>query len=364
MKICLVTTGLGMGGAERQICDLADQFYTMGHAVKIISLNEDAVVLPSNKNVIVKNLYLKKTIFGLLDGFLKLRKEIIDFNPDVVHSHMIHANIMCRVLRIITPINKLICTAHNTNEGEGIRSIIFKYTDFLATITTNVSQEAVDIYIKNKLTPRNKIIYQPNGIDENKFFFDSIAGCDLRKSLFLENEDFLFLAVGRLENQKDYFNLVRAFKNLQSLESKRVKLAIIGDGYLKEKLNQLVIDLKLDKDILFLGKKFNVEKWMSACDAYVLSSAWEGLPLVVLESMLCERVVVATDCGGVKELINEIGFLVPPKDATALSEAMNRAMSLSLDERKALGKKAREQIINNYSLSAIANKWIDIYNKY
>jgi len=365
MKICLIITGLTMGGAERQVCDLADQFSLMGHKVKLISLNKNPIVLPQSPKVIVSSLFFKKTFFGLFSGFFKLRKEIRIFNPDVVHSHMIHANIISRVLRIITPMNILICTAHSTNEGGKLRQLIYRYTDKLNTISTNVTQKAVDTYIINKISFDGRMIAVANGIDESKFQFSIENRNIFREKLNINKDDFLFLAVGRLEEEKDYFNLINAFSILNKKETiKNNYLAIIGDGVLKKELKLLVNELGLNKKIYFLNNQFNVNEWMSACDTYVLSSAWEGFGLVVAEAMLCKRVVIATDCGGVKEVLNEHGFLIPPKSSELLSNAMHKVMSLDSEYKKLLGINARTHIINNYSLSKIANKWIEIYSSY
>jgi len=101
---------------------------------------------------------------------------------------------------------------------------------------------------------------------------------------------------------------------------------------------------------------------MSASDVFVLSSAWEGFGLVVAEAMACERVVVATDCGGVSEVVGSEGFLVEPNNNILLAQALDKALDLSDDERSSIGVSARKRIIDNYSLSANVEAYLKLYN--
>ena len=101
---------------------------------------------------------------------------------------------------------------------------------------------------------------------------------------------------------------------------------------------------------------------MSASDAFVLSSSWEGFGLVVAEAMACERVVVATDCGGVSEVVGSNGFLVEPKNSILLAEALNKALDLSDHERSNIGVAARQRIIDNFSLEANVDAYFKLYS--
>lgn len=117
MKITLIITGLGMGGAERQVCDLANQFVAKGHEVFLISMTGETVNRPLSAKIDVAELNMAKTPFGFIKAYWQARQLIKQFKPDVVHSHMVHANIFTRLLRISTHMRKLICTAHSSNEG-------------------------------------------------------------------------------------------------------------------------------------------------------------------------------------------------------------------------------------------------------
>ncbi len=360
MKIALIITGLGMGGAERQVCDLADQFANIGHQVLLVSLTGEAVCLPCNSNIQIEQLYMHKSPFGFIKAYSRAIDLIRAFCPDVVHSHMIHANLFARLLRLTTTIPRLICTAHSTVEGGKLRMLAYQLTDNLADLSTNVSEAAVRAFADQGACKSGRMIALYNGIDTNRYCFDAVARDAKRGELGLNEGVPLLLAVGRLEVAKDYPNLLRAFCTLAK-SATDARLAIIGTGELHSELIALAGQLGIAERVHFMGLREDVEAWMSAADIFVLSSAWEGFGLVVAEAMACECTVVATDCGGVREVVGEYGTLVEPGNSEALSLAMKKALSLPKLEKIKQGKSARTWIERRYALPAIVDKWLSIY---
>ncbi|WP_421241194.1 glycosyltransferase [Aeromonas enteropelogenes] len=360
MNITLIITGLGMGGAERQVCDLADQFADKGHKVLLISMTGNTVNHPQSTNVNVVELKMAKTPIGFIKAYWLARRLIKHFKPDVVHSHMVHANLFVRLLRLSTRMPKLICTAHSSNEGGRGRMMAYRVTDTLCDLSTNVSQEAVDAFIAQGAVPAKRIVALPNGIDTLRFTFNANSRARLRAQLQLADNVSLILAVGRLTEAKDYPNLLTAFSLLPS-KLNNTQLAIIGVGEQQTNIQTLASKLGLTQRVHFLGLQHNVHQWMSAADLFVLSSAWEGFGLVVAEAMACERMVVATDCGGVKEVLGECGILVPAKNSLALAQGLQQGLALSSDSVKAQGQSARAWVVKRYSLTAQADKWLELY---
>ena len=363
-KICFIVTGLGMGGAERQVCDLADELQSIGNNIIIISLTGDSIVRPKSEEVEIIELHMKKTPIEIIKCFILCRSILKKFNPDVIHSHMVHANLFARTLRLFYKMPLLICTAHSTNEGGKWRMVAYKLTDFLADLTTNVSDASVDAFVQMGAVKPGKMIAIGNGLNIDKFVFSAKLREEKRNLLKLDRDDILYLAIGRLQPEKDYPNLLNAFSLVVKHEiknNKKVKLVIIGPGYLELELKQLTTELGLDNYVTFLGIQYDVEKWLSAADCFVLSSEYEGFGLVVGEALLVERPVVATNCGGVKEVLGEYGCLVPPKDFKAFAEGMLNIFKLPSDELINITKNGRKRIIENYSIRSVAKKWLDIY---
>jgi len=362
MKVLFIITGLGIGGAEHQVLGLADRLSARGLQIQIAYLAEPARLMPNDPDIMVIPLNISKSPIGFIRGYLRLRRLIKDFKPDVVHSHMVHANLLARVERLTTKIPRLICTAHSTTEGERLRMLAYRVTDSLADIFTNVSNEAVEAFESEGAAPRGRMITVYNGIDTQKFSPDNLTRDDLRDKLGIGSEK-IILAIGRLFDPKDYPNLLRAFSNIES-KKRGVRLWIVGDGPLRQFLESMTIDLGLSNIVTFLGVCPNddIPDLLRAADVFVLSSAWEGFGLVVAEAMATEKVVVATDSGGVKELVGDCGLLVPPKNSEALSNALEKALNMSPEQAKMLGQKARQRIIENFSLDHAVDKWIEIYS--
>lgn len=358
MKVLLVITGLGMGGAENVVVNLADELVKRGHTVKIAYLTGPALVLPANPNVEVISIGMTGAK-SFLTAYFKLRNVINKFQPNVVHSHMVHANILSRLMRLTVKMPKLICTVHSTYEGGRLRMLAYRLTDKLADISTNVSEEAVAAFVSKDAVKPGRMLAVANGIDTVKFSFNSSERERLRKELKITDQKML-LAVGRLDTEKDYPNLLNA---IYLLKKKRqdFKVFIVGDGPLKSELIQLLESLQLADCVEFLGIRRDVAQLMSAADVFVLSSAWEGFGLVVAEAMACERVVVATDCGGVKEVVGDAGVLVSVQNPVALVDGINTVLDMSEGELSKEGAAARENIIGKYSLGANTTRYIELY---
>jgi glycosyltransferase involved in cell wall biosynthesis len=119
--------------------------------------------------------------------------------------------------------------------------------------------------------------------------------------------------------------------------------------------------LGLDDSIRWLGLRRDLPALLDAADGFVLSSAWEGMPLALAEAMCMGKPVVATDAGGVRELVADAGTIVPAHSTEALAQAMLALMHEPLESRQALGRAARQRIEKHFSIDARANDWEALY---
>lgn len=361
MKVLFVITGLGVGGAERQVVDIADRLITLGYKIKICYLTGPCLVRPCSEGVELIGLHMQKTPAGFIKAYLSLRKIIKNFLPDVVHSHMVHANLMVRMIRLTTEMPRVISTAHNTNEGGKLRMLGYRITNYLADVTTNVSTDAVHAFENHGAIAKGAMLAVPNGIDTDRFRPSDSARSSMRHREKVAPDEMIIVAIGRLYECKDYSNLLQAYSKIH-LSIDKLRLWIIGDGPLKQRLLQQASALGIADSVFFYGNQGNVSDWLNAADVFVLSSAWEGFGLVVAEAMACEKVIVATDAGGVKEVVGDCGITVPPRDSQALAEALIKALTLRSEEMISLGQRSRNRIVNSYSLSNVVNKWVEIYS--
>lgn len=363
MKILYVITGLGGGGAEKVVVDLADRMYEKGHEVKIVFLKGNIIVKPKNKDIEIIPLELEN-ISKIFTALKKFKSLIYRFMPDVVHAHMVHANIFVRLARKCISFPRLICTAHSNNEGGRLRMLAYRLTHNLADLTTNVSQKACISFENLGAVPKGRILNIYNGIDLKKFKYLEETRIRTRELLQIDDNTLMFLAVGRFHEAKDYPLMINAFVeflNEISANNISAKLYIVGDGELRPTIEALIAQHQLKERIILLGRREDIPALMCASDYFVLSSSYEGFALVVAEAMACETLVIATDCGGVKEVLGGNGILVPAQNNQELSKALCNVISMSKFEKQKYRKSALKHIHDNFDLEQIVEKWEDLY---
>lgn len=364
MLCTLAVTGLAYGGAETQVVHLAIKLKLRGWGVGIVSLMQPQAYVEELEaaGISVFSLGIQRK---LPDPWpvLRFARLIREWRPHIVHSHMVHANLLARIVRPLAPVPVLICTAHNIDEGGRQRELLYRLTDPLCDLTTQVSRAGLERYVRVGAVPRHKIRYIPNGVDTTRFKPNPETRLALRKELGVQDA-FVWLAVGRFDPQKDYPNLLHAIAHVARQEPKAV-LLIVGDGPLRPAMQDLALRLGLDERVRFLGIRRDVPELMNAADAYVMSSALEGMPMVLLEAGATALPIVATEVGGNSEVVldGKTGSLVPPKNSGALTQAMLRLMSLSKEERQRMGEAARQHVEANFSLDRVVDQWEALYQE-
>ncbi|PVZ85767.1 group 1 glycosyl transferase [Serratia sp. S1B] len=354
MRIDYVITGLDIGGAEFQIINLVEQLAKRGHDMRVISLTPPLAFTErlAAANIPLHSLEMSSGMH-LPVALWRLRSLLKQSPPDIVHGHMVHANLLVRLVRLLLPKLKVICTAHNIHEGGKLRDWAYRLTNPLSQLNTTISEAATHRFVEERVFPKNRTLTIFNGIDTDKFHPPAHHS---------ENaEPFRWLAVGRLVEQKDYPTLITAFSLI-----KKSKLLIAGQGKLLASLQQQVRQSDLENRVEFLGVRLDADELYRQVDGFVLSSAWEGYGLVVAEAMASGLPVVVTDSGGPSEIVGNqgtAGILVPIKDPQALANAMLTIETLPFNERETMGQEARKQIQERFSLNQIVTQWIEIYDE-
>jgi glycosyltransferase involved in cell wall biosynthesis len=357
--IALVIPGLDrIGGAERQVILLAHGLRARGWRVTVVALSGtigNAAAELAASGIAFLSLELRK---GLADprGWMRFHRWLKQEQPDVVHAHLPHAAWMARWSRLAAPVRVVIDTLHSSFTGTLGRRIGYRVSDWLPDQVTAVSHAVADAHRLAGMADIIEVI--PNGVDVAAWLPSAATRATLRRELALEHE-FLWIAAGRLEPVKDYPTLLRAMAELPL----SARLVIAGGGPLEPQLRQLSTDLGIDSRVRFLGFEPNILRWMQAADGFVLSSRWEGLPMALLEAAACALPAVATDVPGTREVIvdGNTGLLASPGNALSLAEAMTRVMSASVEERDAMSIRARQCVIDRFSLECALNRWEALY---
>lgn len=207
---------------------------------------------------------------------------------------------------------------------------------------------------------KDKLITITNGVYHQGLL--RIDKVEARKKLGLDAQKPWVGVAARLVPQKGIEYLIEAAEILKN-RGLNFGVAIAGDGELRKKLEAMVNARKLNDVVVFCGYHSNISDFYSALDVFVLPSLWEGLPLTLLEAMAMGLVCVATDIGGVREVIKhgQTGLLVPARDPKAIADSVQSIIS-EPEKFKHISEAAKEEV-KKYSWADSAKKTADIYRE-
>ena len=359
--VAMVVPGLDrIGGAERQVILLAKGLVIRGWQVNVVALSGTGDSAAAELSAAGAGFITLKMRKGLADphGWLRFHRWLKLEAPDVVHAHLPHAAWMARWSRLGAPVRAVVDTLHSSSTGSLGRRLGYRWSGWLSDRVTAVSQAVANAYISAGMVSSDKLSVLPNGVNVVTWRPDATFRQAMRQELGLEDE-FLWLAAGRLDPVKDYPTLLRAMVDVAG----PARLVIAGTGPLENEQHCLSKALSLVTRVRFLGFEPEIRRWMQAADGFVLSSRWEGLPMALLEAAACALPAVATDVPGTREVVvdGQTGLLAVQGSSMALAGAMNRLMRTPLDQRIAMGERARQRVIQHFSLEAVLDQWEALY---
>ncbi len=359
-KVCLVylITSFYRGGAETQVARLVRHFtkkYEV-HVVSMVGKAGDELEHPELANMMVNVHYLgmelsKARIKDLLATYRLLKQ----LSPLIVHSHMVHANILARVLKPLVGY-KLISTAHNVIECQGKLELLYRFTKGLSNVNTQVSYEGLKVYVESNLFSATDIVIY-NGVEREFFSCTGIKKCREVGSVLR------ILCVAKFRKQKNLLGLLDACLQMKERGIK-FSLDIAGNGELFQDISDKLVSTGLADSVNLLGLRSDVRELMQSADVVVLSSDYEGLPMVLIEAAAVGCLVVSTDVGGVKEIVinEETGFLIDQGDMPALAVALEKISQLTPARYIQMSDSAIEHARSNFDLVSIVKKWDELYS--
>ncbi|EMV0393016.1 glycosyltransferase [Salmonella enterica] len=351
MKIDYIITGMDVGGAEMQVVELLLELKKRGHFVRLISLTPPVDLIDKliRSKIPVVSLGIKSKLSLPLAAF-KLAILIRKHSPNIVHAHMFHANILIRLVSAFFQSSiPVICTTHSVCEEAKFRKWLYRMTNKLCDLNTTVSDAARQRYINEKVFPTEKTLTVYNCINTDRFSI-------IEKQ---SSKRFCWITVGRLVKIKNQRLILQAMLELPNSD-----LIIIGEGDERLSLQTFIKENFLTERVTLLGKKDNPVDYYHNADAFVLTSNAEGFALVVAEAMACGLPVVATHCGGPSEIIGDgqnFGITISINDVHQLTVAMQQIESLDFEQRKGNSYRAREKVIEKFSVQKIVSQWENIY---
>lgn len=366
-RLLLLSTSMGMGGgAEEQVMHLGRGLKARGWEVMIVSMLPPSPMPPEFEGWGIRLLHLgMRPGMPSVSSLFRLARIIREFRPDVVHSHLVHANLLARVVRIIQPFPVLICTMHSLTmagvkrDWSPIFAIAHRVTDTLCDETTTICQAATDYCIKKRAVPAAKISTVHNCVEVGAFLPSPDVRQRMRRELGIEDK-FVWLAVGRLEPPKAYPILLRAMAALRG--GNRI-LLVCGQGSLQGELAALTEELGIGEKVRFLGLRSDVPAIMSAADGFAMSSDLEGLPLALIQAAAAGLPIVATDVGGNSEVVTDglNGRLTPARDPVRFAQALADVEAMDHAGRSAFGRAGQLRALEMFDTQLVLKKWMELY---
>ena len=375
MKVLHIIDSEGLYGAEIMLLSLIEEQIKIGIEPCIVSIGEpncgekDIEKAAHESGYPVKKIRFKPGPNYL--GALKLLRRSIHEGFDLLHSHGYKGDILFGFIPKKIRKIPLVTTLHGWTSTEFFSKMnIYKCLDKLAlnfidaVVLVNKGMMPklnlknicnTHYYIVNNGLPMNfnsQTVLQDESIKE-------------KQSLLFEfcKQGFIIGSIGRLSKEKGYEYLIRSLNQLRG-KYKDIKLVFIGEGNQKSSLEKLIYKYHLTDYVFFAGYCKNAKKYFSLFDVYVLSSITEGLPMTLLEAMSAKVPIVATNVGGVPNVIcdKKEGFIIESRNPENITEAV---------EKIYLNKTLAENFINNaykkvtssFSSNKMAQEYSNIYNK-
>ena len=294
----------------------------------------------------------------------KLAKFLRGSKVDILHCHRHKAIFYGTLAAFIAKTPVVLAHVHGLNRTRTLfrrlsNSILLPSVTKLIAVSEAVKS---DILASNPTIAADKVVTLLNSIEFPKYADVSITSNDARQLLGVPPDAFVFGTVGRLAPTKGQTHLVEAFAEVKKTIP-NARLVIVGSGPLKEKLEKQVAGLSIADSVIFTDFRGDVPQILRAFDCFVLPSIAEGMPGALLEAMAASRACIASAVGGIPEVLTDsLGMLVAPRDTTGLQEAMMRCVNMPAEERKALGKRARDHVERFHHQDRYAERLRQIYN--
>lgn len=354
MKVAIILPSFDIGGTENMVANLVKYIDKNKFEILVISLfyPKGTYIQKNIEDTGVNIFYAMKGKIPIWRVFFKVYRVLCKFNPDLIHSNMYAFAFAVPYLFLHKII--LLHTIHNKPKNEfkdkykKVISFLYKIQKAIpVAISDIVQKEMVDLYPQ-----LNKIEKVYNPVETEKYY---------TKREIKTTEKITFINVARFMRQKNHILLLEAFAQAKK-ELPSISLMLVGDGELREELEQKAKELGIEASVIFTGQVKNVSDYLAKADVFVLSSDYEGLPLSCLEAMASGLPVIATDVGGLRDIVTNNGVLVAAGDKNALAEQMTE-MALDHKRRFQMGIYSIQNV-KKYDSSKFVKKYEHLYYRY
>jgi glycosyltransferase involved in cell wall biosynthesis len=370
MKILHVITGLNVGGAEIMLTRLVGALQPPRYAHSVASLTDGGAVAQRlrRRGIVVRSLGMKQGRPSLI-ALAKLRRLVRNIAPDIVHGWMYHGNLAATMATLgsRTQPPLLWSIRHSLHVLEKEKSS----TRFAIRAGTYFSTHPRFIFYNSVTSQHQHEAYGycrrvshliPNGFDTDHFKPDSEMRQAVRAELRVPQNTILIGLVARYDPMKDHANFFRAAACMIE-QHPNIHFLLAGrDVTVEHPLFAELMHKSVFRDqVHLLGERDDVPRLTAALDVASSSSLGEAFSNSIAEAMACSVPCVGTDVGDTAKIIGDTGVVVPPHDAGALAAGWQTLISCGRQGREELGQRARQKILERYSLAAVAQQYAQIY---
>lgn len=364
MRVLHIQKATGLAGSEKHLCSLLSGLGSAGVKVKLIVLQDPSAPPTAFYSALTKagvsfsSLNIRSDYdLGVL---IRIIREIREYSPDVVHTHLLHADLYGTIAARLAGVRCIVSSRHNDDpfRSTWVINRVMRMINSKINGVIYISKHLAEFYNKNgdSSVALREIIYY--GID----FPPILTRTEARHRLGLTDNQFVIGIVARLTPQKGHKTLLSAFKLLLPGLNDPV-LAILGEGELRESLEQLASNLDIKDNIRFYGFRSDAVACLSAFDLFVHPSRWEGFGLAILEAMACGVPVISTAVSAIPELVTEeSGLLVQADNPAALADAI-KVLYANPESRTRLAAGAKARTTQFFGVRKMVDATLDFYRK-
>ncbi|MGL4239267.1 glycosyltransferase family 4 protein [Tabrizicola sp.] len=356
MKILYIIDGTGVGGAETLLLDILRVARDRNHEAHLAYFTPGPLG-PEMEALAASTTRLSKR--GLKDPLALWRalRLIRRLRPDVVHTHLTKSDLVGQVAARLAGVPRRIVTLHNTDRWrqKAVLAALYRRATAGAHRLVAVSETVADYVRQTGSGIGDRLVVIPNGVDLARF--RTVPPLTPKP----DGAPVTFAIIGRLQPQKDHRTFLKAAAILAP-RWPNAKFLVIGDGPLRAELEAEAQALGLGSRLQFTGNRSDMVATLTDIDALVLSSAWEGLPMVLLEAMAAARPVVATAVGEIPQVLRHgvDGLVVPPSQPERLAEAMETLLRFP-NRGSAMGISGRERVTERHDAATMHDRIFAIY---
>jgi glycosyltransferase involved in cell wall biosynthesis len=371
MKIVHIITGLKDGGAEAVLFRLCKHDHANQHFVVSLTGEGKYGLMLEALGVSVFSMNMQPREPTPL-AFIRLVRFLRKVKPDVVQTWMYHSDLFGGLAAWLANIKTVIWGIHATTLEHGKTSIttiwivklLAKLSWWLPVGIVACAQRSIEVHEKLGYN-RSKMCYIPNGYDLLDFWPGLDPQGELKSTLVSVQCQPLFGSVGRFDPLKDHTNLLDALVILRDLDYQFLCL-LVGTGM--DSSNSLITESiakrGLSDYVQLLGRRNDIPHIMNALDFLVLSSSAEAFPNVVCEAMACGTPCVVTDVGDAAYIVNDTGWVVPPKNPRLLASSIMKAFEeLYSDSWNLRCNASRRRIADNFSVQQMIKNYHMVWSE-